>query len=259
MSDGGYLIGYGKPPRQSQFKKGQSGNPHGRPRKKPAPTDLNSLLRDELAEHVEITVGERRMKITKSEAMIKLLVNRASKGDSKAMSFIMNQMAKTSQGTTFQIDEKAAQRNLERFQRLLDTKQQESLAIREQEVLLRRRLRECGVPEAAIDDVMGTRGLTENEQEERRHRGRARMLALAVPADLFDALDAPLVQSIRLLPRLGAPRRNAVEAAYGGASNTAASLPAENSARLSDGSGPLHRLARAGRQIMGELLWCRHS
>jgi Family of unknown function (DUF5681) len=34
-----YEVGYGKPPKTSQFKKGESGNPSGRPKK---PTDSDS-------------------------------------------------------------------------------------------------------------------------------------------------------------------------------------------------------------------------
>lgn len=31
-NDTGYEVGYGKPPKSTRFKKGQSGNPGGRPR-----------------------------------------------------------------------------------------------------------------------------------------------------------------------------------------------------------------------------------
>jgi Family of unknown function (DUF5681) len=32
LRGGGYQVGYGKPPVHSRFRKGQSGNPRGRPR-----------------------------------------------------------------------------------------------------------------------------------------------------------------------------------------------------------------------------------
>ena len=42
-----YEIGYGKPPRHAGFKKGQSGNPRGRP---PGAKNLTMLLNDALNE-----------------------------------------------------------------------------------------------------------------------------------------------------------------------------------------------------------------
>jgi hypothetical protein len=42
-----YKVGYGKPPKGGQFKKGISGNPSGRPKK---PLDFASQLKKELTQ-----------------------------------------------------------------------------------------------------------------------------------------------------------------------------------------------------------------
>jgi hypothetical protein len=81
--DGGdFEVGYGKPPRHTRFKRGQSGNPKGRPSEK---KNLSTVLEDALAEAVVAVVGKgRSKKITKFEAIITQLVNKSASGDPKA-------------------------------------------------------------------------------------------------------------------------------------------------------------------------------
>src|SRR5580704_2168138 len=59
---GHYEVGYGKPRRTSQFKKGESGNPSGRPKK---PTDSDSEWRRELASKMTVIEKGKRNTITK--------------------------------------------------------------------------------------------------------------------------------------------------------------------------------------------------
>ncbi|WP_445949374.1 DUF5681 domain-containing protein, partial [Sphingorhabdus sp.] len=47
-------VGYGNPPKHSQFKKGQSGHPKGRPRGK---RNMASLVAEVLAQKVTITAN----------------------------------------------------------------------------------------------------------------------------------------------------------------------------------------------------------
>jgi hypothetical protein len=73
-----YEVGYGKPPRQTRFSKGQSGNPRGRPR---GTKNLKTLLLEILSEQIIATANGRRRKITKAAAIVIQLVNRAATGD----------------------------------------------------------------------------------------------------------------------------------------------------------------------------------
>lgn len=81
-----YTVGYGKPPKDSQFKPGQSGNPKGRPRRSKS---IDALIRDELGRKVRLQEGGREIHITKREAIIKQLVNKAIKGDARATQMMM--------------------------------------------------------------------------------------------------------------------------------------------------------------------------
>ena len=80
-SDQSYDVGYGKPPKHSQFKPGQSGNPRGRPS---GSKSLSTLLRKALNERIEVNKGGKRIKRSKLDVAIEQLVNKAAGGDLKA-------------------------------------------------------------------------------------------------------------------------------------------------------------------------------
>jgi len=84
-----YSVGYGKPPRHSQFKKGQSGNPRGRAK---GTRNLPSLIMSGLNELVTITENGKRRKITKLEAMTKQLANKGASGDPKATQLLIGML-----------------------------------------------------------------------------------------------------------------------------------------------------------------------
>jgi hypothetical protein len=73
-----YEVGFGKPPRNTQFRKGVSANPKGRPKKAP---DFDHQLLGESKMFVTLNENGRRRRISKHAAVIKQLINQAMKGD----------------------------------------------------------------------------------------------------------------------------------------------------------------------------------
>ena len=72
-------------PRSTRFRPGQSGNPRGRPK---GARSLRGLVASALGERVEAKENGRRRRITKLEAAVKQLVNRAASGDQRATQFV---------------------------------------------------------------------------------------------------------------------------------------------------------------------------
>lgn len=87
--DSDYPVGYGKPPQHTRFKQGESGNPTGRPK---GSKNLTTLLEKELKQRVVVTENGRRRSITKQEAMVKHLVNKAVSGDRPLMQLLLDQI-----------------------------------------------------------------------------------------------------------------------------------------------------------------------
>jgi len=84
--DQDYPVGYGKPPIDTQFKKGQSGNPAGRPK---GQRNVATALQAALNERVTIVENGQRKSITKLEASMKQVVNRAAAGESVAIKLLL--------------------------------------------------------------------------------------------------------------------------------------------------------------------------
>ena len=77
-----YEVGYGRPPRHSQFKPGHSGNPRGRLR---GQVNFKTALKEALGQKVTIHEGDRSRKISKLAAIIQVTFNKALKGDPRAL------------------------------------------------------------------------------------------------------------------------------------------------------------------------------
>jgi hypothetical protein len=83
--DEAYEVGFGKPPRRTQFAKGKSGNPRGRPK---GALNVATILERTLEEEVIITRSGRRRTVTKLQAAIIQLTDKATGGDLKALQLL---------------------------------------------------------------------------------------------------------------------------------------------------------------------------
>lgn len=92
---GDYEVGYKKPPAHTQFQKGQSGNPSGRPK---GSINLATALERELHQRITVKEGGRTRTITKLEAAVKQLINKAASGDPKALALLLNLKAVSTGG-----------------------------------------------------------------------------------------------------------------------------------------------------------------
>ena len=79
-------VGYKRPPREHQFRPGQSGNPSGRPK---GARNFKTELREELSELVTVRDGDREIEVSKQRALIKSLVAAAIDGNQRAAASVL--------------------------------------------------------------------------------------------------------------------------------------------------------------------------
>jgi len=77
-----YKVGFGKPPESTQFKKGVTGNPKGRPK---GSKSIAGILTKMGRERVKVTINGKTKTVNKLEAVFMQLSNKALNGDLKAM------------------------------------------------------------------------------------------------------------------------------------------------------------------------------
>ncbi len=85
-NDADFKPGYKNPPKNSRFKKGESGNPKGRPK---GSTDIDQIFERLLRKKVTVREGDAVANVSKLEAIAMQRVNKAMKGGFKETEHIL--------------------------------------------------------------------------------------------------------------------------------------------------------------------------
>src|SRR5688572_12011779 len=102
-ADANYEVGRGKPPVATQFAKGRSGNPSGKPKgtrnKVPHLNEerLKQIVLEEAYRDIELTEGGREVKMPMAQAIIRKVVVQAVKGEPRAQAMFTRMLAAVEQ------------------------------------------------------------------------------------------------------------------------------------------------------------------
>ena len=80
-SDRAYAVGYGRPPIQSRFQPGTSGNPRGR---RKGSKNLKTLIRKAMTASISIQEGTKTRRVSKIEGVVLRQLQSALKGDDRS-------------------------------------------------------------------------------------------------------------------------------------------------------------------------------
>ena len=100
-----YKVGPRKPPREYQWKPGQSGHPEGRPKRQPTTA---KCFAGELNQKISVVENGERVRITKRRAFAKRVVNGALNGsaqDTKTLLHFVGSSTADKNRRTFIIEE----------------------------------------------------------------------------------------------------------------------------------------------------------
>ena len=96
-----YEVGYAKPPANTRFKKGQSGNPEGRKKgsknKLPALYEerLKSIVIGEAYRTIKVNDGNKQVNMSMAEAIIRSLAVTAAKGQARSQKIFLEMLSYT--------------------------------------------------------------------------------------------------------------------------------------------------------------------
>ena len=81
-----YSVGYGRPPKVTQFAPGKSGNPKGRPK---GARSVAAILQGILQRKISVTENGRTRRIAVLEVMLRRLANDAMRSDAGALKLLL--------------------------------------------------------------------------------------------------------------------------------------------------------------------------
>lgn len=112
-----YDVGFKKPPRSTQFRKGQSGNPGGRPRKRQKSS--GELASDVLNQKITFTEDGRKKEASLMEVSLRTVAQKAARGDRLGLKFLIDQANEENQKTKPSETYTPDQREIETINRVL--------------------------------------------------------------------------------------------------------------------------------------------
>ena len=90
-----YAVGYGKPPQQTRFRPGRSGNQRGRPKKEKS---IRERFERELARKVTVREDGRIRKIQTIDIWVRRIIADAIKGDHRASRILIEMRSAATDG-----------------------------------------------------------------------------------------------------------------------------------------------------------------
>ena len=82
-----YDVGYRRPPKATQFKKGKSGNPKGRPK---GSRPIGAVLQEVLGQRISVTENGKTRRLPALEVMLRRLANDAMRNEPVALKLMLS-------------------------------------------------------------------------------------------------------------------------------------------------------------------------
>jgi hypothetical protein len=82
-----YAIGYGRPPKETRFQPGKSGNPSGR---RKGSRTVRAILTDIIEQKIPVTENGKTRRMPALEVTLRRLVNDAMRGETNAMKLLLS-------------------------------------------------------------------------------------------------------------------------------------------------------------------------